>query len=77
PPAAPSASAGLLDALRQDLGLTPAQAEERLRAEKAAAAVERTARKTAGGAYGGSWFDPSSGRLVVALTDRAGEAGVR
>ncbi|MFL9680189.1 alpha-lytic protease prodomain-containing protein [Streptomyces sp. KL110A] len=73
----PSASAGLLDAMRQDLGLTTAQAEERLRAEKTAAAVETAARQRAGEAYGGAWFDPAAGRLVVAVTDRAEEAEVR
>ncbi|MFF7813380.1 S1 family peptidase [Streptomyces sp. NPDC007945] len=77
PAAPPSASAGLLDAMRQDLGLTAAQAEERLRAEKAATEVERTARQRAGAAYGGSWFDPSAGRLVVAVTDRAKEPELR
>ncbi|MFJ9591131.1 S1 family peptidase [Streptomyces virginiae] len=75
--AAPSASAGLLDAMRRDLGLTASQAEERLSAEKAAAAVEKTARQAAGGAYGGSWYEPSTGRLVVAVTDHAEEAEVR
>ncbi|MEW5632609.1 S1 family peptidase [Streptomyces hydrogenans] len=73
----PSASAGLLDAMRQDLGLTTAQAEDRLRAEKTAAAVETAARQRAGEAYGGAWFDPAAGRLVVAVTDRAEEAEVR
>ncbi|MET8973245.1 alpha-lytic protease prodomain-containing protein [Streptomyces hydrogenans] len=72
-----SASAGLLDAMRQDLGLTAAQAEERLRAEKTAAEVEKAAERSAGAAYGGSWFDPAAGRLVVAVTDRAEEAEVR
>ncbi|MEU3607948.1 S1 family peptidase [Streptomyces sp. NPDC035033] len=71
------ASAGLLDALRRDFGLTAAQAEARLRAEKAATAVEPAARRAAGDAYGGSWFDPGTGRLVVAVTDRAKENGVR
>ncbi|MEU8677896.1 S1 family peptidase [Streptomyces sp. NPDC048560] len=75
--APPMASAGLFEAMGQDLGLTAAQAKERLRAEKAAAAVEQKARKTAGGAYGGSWFEPATGRLVVALTDRSEEADVR
>ncbi|MFJ2819780.1 S1 family peptidase [Streptomyces toxytricini] len=75
--AAPSASAGLLDAMRRDLGLTASGAEERLRAEKAAAVLEGTARKAAGGAYGGSWYEPSTGRLVVAVTDRAEESAVR
>ncbi|MEU9237614.1 S1 family peptidase [Streptomyces subrutilus] len=77
PAAAPSASAGLLDAMRRDLGLTASQAEERLTAEKAAAALDKLARQTAGGAYGGSWFEPSTGRLVVAVTSRAKEAEVR
>lgn len=77
PAAAPSASAGLLDAMRRDLGLTASRAEERLSAEKAAAAVEKTARQAAGGAYGGSWFEPSTGRLVVAVTGRAEESEVR
>ncbi|KMO94493.1 S1 family peptidase [Streptomyces roseus] len=77
PAAAPSASAGLLDAMRRDLGLTASQAEQRLSAEKAAAAVEKTARQTAGDAYAGSWYEPSTGRLVVAVTDRAQESEVR
>ncbi|MEU8842951.1 S1 family peptidase [Streptomyces roseus] len=77
PAAAPSASAGLLDAMRRDLGLTASQAEERLSAEKAAAAVEKTARQAAGDAYGGSWYEPSTGRLVVAVTDRGQESEVR
>ncbi|MGW5849075.1 S1 family peptidase [Streptomyces sp. NPDC055254] len=76
-PSSPSASDGLLDALRRDLGLTASQAEERLRAEKAATAVETPARQAAGDAYGGSWYEPATGRLVVALTDRTEEVEVR
>ncbi|MFC9244640.1 S1 family peptidase [Streptomyces sp. NPDC057136] len=75
--APPTASAGLFEAMGQDLGLTAPQAEERIHAEKAAAAVEQAARQTAGGAYGGSWFEPATGRLVVALIDRTEEADVR
>ncbi|MFI8320174.1 trypsin-like serine protease [Streptomyces sp. NPDC085529] len=75
--AAPAASAGLLDAMRRDLGLTAAQAEQRLRAEKTAVAVEKAARERAGAAYAGAWFDPAAGRLVVAVTDRAEEAEIR
>ncbi|MFE7554023.1 S1 family peptidase [Streptomyces gardneri] len=77
PAPAPSASAGLLDAMSRDLGLTAAEAEERLSAEKAAVEVEKAARRSAGAAYGGSWFDAATGRLVVAVTDRAEEAEVR
>ncbi|MER5966053.1 S1 family peptidase [Streptomyces sp. NPDC002057] len=75
--APPVASAGLLDALRQDLGLTAADAERRLAAERAAARVESEAKKAAGGSYGGAWFDADTGRLVVGLTDRDEEAEVR
>ncbi|MEU7389937.1 S1 family peptidase [Streptomyces tanashiensis] len=77
PAAAAPASAGLLAAMRRDLGLTAAEAEERLSAEKAAVEVEKAARQRTGAAYGGSWFDPATGRLVVAVTDRAEEAEVR
>ncbi|MGC0327335.1 streptogrisin C [Streptomyces sp. SAI-170] len=72
-----SVSPGLLDAMRRDLGLTEAQAEERLHAERAAMRTEKAARTAAGKAYGGSWFESSSGRLVVALTDRAKAPEVR
>ncbi|MEU7514054.1 S1 family peptidase [Streptomyces sp. NPDC042898] len=77
PAATPSASAGLLEAMSRDLGLTAAEAEERLSAEKAAVEVEKAARRSAGAAYGGSWFDAATGRLVVAVTDRAEEAEIR
>ncbi|SBT93671.1 Trypsin [Streptomyces sp. DI166] len=72
-----SVSPGLLDAMSRDLGLTEAQAKERLRAERAALDTEQAARSAAGRAYGGSWFEPSTGRLVVALTDRAKADEVR
>ncbi|QGZ47259.1 trypsin-like serine protease [Streptomyces sp. QHH-9511] len=77
PASAPSASTGLLDAMRQDLGLTERQVEDRLRAERAAARLEGEARRAAGRSYGGAWFDPDTARLVVALTDRSEEAEVR
>lgn len=73
----PTVSSGLLDAMRQDLGLTRRQAEERLRAEQTAARVENDARRVAGRSYGGAWFEATTGRLVVALTDRSEEADVR
>ncbi|MGP4043027.1 S1 family peptidase [Streptomyces sp. 2A115] len=70
------ASTGLLDAMRRDLGLTKTQAEARLAAEKAATAVEPKARRAAGAAYGGSWFDAKSGKLTVAVTAGAPDATV-
>ncbi|MFF9351670.1 alpha-lytic protease prodomain-containing protein [Streptomyces sp. NPDC014734] len=63
------ASTGLLAAMRRDLGLTEQQAEARLAAEKTATAVQERARRAAGTAYAGAWFDPSTGGLTVAVTD--------
>lgn len=63
------ASAGLLSAMQRDLGLTESQAGARLAAEKKATAVQGKARRAAGPSYAGSWFDPATGRLTVAVTD--------
>ncbi|MFF5798154.1 S1 family peptidase [Streptomyces albogriseolus] len=71
------ASPGLLDAMRRDLGLTRAEAEERLAAERRATALAPQARKTAGSAYGGAWFDARSGTLTVAVTPDADATTVR
>ncbi|UFR06670.1 S1 family peptidase [Streptomyces sp. Go40/10] len=90
--ASPTASAkpasdGLLAAMQRDLGLTRRQAEARVAAERAAAVLAPKARRTAGEAYAGSWFDAARGRLTVALTPdaspdtrraiRAAGAGIR
>ncbi|MFD6433779.1 S1 family peptidase [Streptomyces venezuelae] len=73
----PLVSEGLLQAMQRDLGLSPAEARERLADEKQAVKVERTAKKAAGSAYGGAWFDAGRGRLTVALTERSAAADVR
>ncbi|MEU2554524.1 MULTISPECIES: S1 family peptidase [unclassified Streptomyces] len=65
------AADGLVTAMQRDLGLTRTQAVARLAAEKSAAALDPGARRTAGAAYAGSWFDAPSGRLTVALTKDA------
>ncbi|GGO96365.1 alpha-lytic protease prodomain-containing protein [Wenjunlia tyrosinilytica] len=70
-------SAGLIHALQHDLGLTERQARVRLKREKAAAELAPKAEKAAGGAFGGSWFDPGTGRLVVGVTSAARAAKVR
>ncbi|MFC4503979.1 MULTISPECIES: S1 family peptidase [Streptomyces] len=62
------ASDGLLRAMRQEFGLTEEQAVARIEAERAATTLEPKARRTAGAAYGGSWFDATAGRLTVAVT---------
>ncbi|MFE0136453.1 S1 family peptidase [Streptomyces sp. NPDC059037] len=76
-PAAAPASAGMLTALQDDLGLTPGQARERLADEKAAIAVDRTARRTAGSTYGGSWYDAGTGKLTVATTSARKASALR
>ncbi|MGW1555836.1 S1 family peptidase [Streptomyces sp. NPDC002144] len=71
------ASGALLSAMQRDLGLTKRQAETRLAQEKTATAVERKAKRAAGSAYGGSWFDAARGRLTVAVTRAANADAVR
>ncbi|MFF4230093.1 S1 family peptidase [Streptomyces sp. NPDC001820] len=72
----PPLSAGLLTAMQRDLGLTEPQARERLARERAATALQGAAERAAGAAYGGSWFDSSTGRLTVAVTSRSGASAV-
>ncbi|WP_371525673.1 S1 family peptidase [Streptomyces sp. NBC_01283] len=67
-PAAPPASAGMLTALQDDLGLTASQARARLAAEKNATRVDRAAQRAAGSTYAGSWYDADTGKLTVATT---------
>ncbi|MER6954239.1 S1 family peptidase [Streptomyces sp. NPDC000618] len=73
-PAATPASPGLLQAMRQEFGLTEDRAVARLEAEQAATALEPKARRTAGAAYAGSWFDAAEDRLTVAVTSQASQA---
>ncbi|MFJ2020885.1 S1 family peptidase [Streptomyces nodosus] len=77
PTATPTAAPGLLQAMQRDLGLTADQAEARLAAERTATTVEPKARKAAGSAYGGSWFDAEAGRLTVAVTSDASASTLR
>ncbi|MEV0321512.1 S1 family peptidase [Streptomyces sp. NPDC050658] len=77
PKPAPPASAGMLGALQDDLGLTAGEARERLAAEKTAIRVDREARRAAGSTYGGSWFDAASGRLTVATTSAGKVSALR
>ncbi|MGV9703615.1 S1 family peptidase [Streptomyces sp. NPDC003483] len=70
-PSAPTAqaSSALITAMQRDLGLSQDQATARLKAETAARAVDRAARRAAGHAYGGSWFEAKTGKLTVAVAD--------
>ncbi|MEU6849500.1 S1 family peptidase [Actinacidiphila alni] len=69
-------SPGMVSAMQRDLGLTQAQATARLKAEATASALAPDARRAAGKAYGGEWFDAGSGKLVVAVTDAAATKAV-
>ncbi|MEU6547822.1 S1 family peptidase [Streptomyces sp. NPDC046859] len=71
------ASDGLLRAMQRDLGLSEERAAARLAAERTATAVAPKARKAAGSAYGGSWFDARRERLTVGVTEDASPATVR
>ncbi|SEG82152.1 Alpha-lytic protease prodomain-containing protein [Actinacidiphila yanglinensis] len=72
------ASDAVVTAMVHDLGLTPAQARQRLRQQATATTLEPKARKAAGSSYGGSWFDQRDGTLVVAVTGaRAASAVAR
>ncbi|GAB3106875.1 S1 family peptidase [Streptomyces calidiresistens] len=64
-----AASPGLIAAMQTDLGLTKDQALTRLAQEAEAVELAPFAERAAGDAFGGSWFDPASGELVVAVTD--------
>jgi streptogrisin C len=79
PSEAPSrtVSPGLAAALQRDLGLTNAQATTRLRQEAKAAALAPRAERAAGQAFGGSWYDPDRGTLVVGVSDLAAADAVR
>ncbi|MER6408217.1 S1 family peptidase [Streptomyces viridosporus] len=71
------ASAGLVRAMQRDFGLSRAEAESRLAAERAATELAPEARRTAGSAYGGAWFDTGSEKLTVAVTPDADASTIR
>ncbi|QOV40715.1 alpha-lytic protease prodomain-containing protein [Streptomyces ferrugineus] len=71
------ASPGLLQAMQRDLGLSKERAEARLAAERTAIDLAPKARRAAGSAYGGAWFDAASERLTVAVTSDAPSTTVR
>lgn len=76
---APSAGAAqpLAGAMQRDFGLTAQQVQARLAHEAAAMTLAPAARSAAGAAFGGSWYDSATGRLVVGVTDAARAGAVR
>lgn len=75
PPA--SEAATLLDAMQRDLGLNRDQALQRLDREADANRAEQQLRGSLGGTFGGAYFDPARGKLVVGVTDSAAFDAVR
>ena len=73
---APTADS-MLAAMERDLGLSSAEAQDRLAEEKAAATAEKTLTSALGADYAGSWFDAEAGTLVVAVTDAQAAETVR
>ncbi|MEU0037681.1 S1 family peptidase [Streptomyces sp. NPDC006333] len=67
-PKAPASSA-LITAMQKDLGLSKDEATARLKAEATARTVDGAAKRAAGDAYGGSWFEARTGKLTVAVAD--------
>ncbi|MFJ9084131.1 S1 family peptidase [Streptomyces sp. NPDC102384] len=67
-------SPGLVTALQRDLGLSASQARARLHQEAAAAELAPRAERAAGQDFGGTWYDPARGALVVGLTNTGGPA---
>ncbi|MDI2030689.1 S1 family peptidase [Saccharopolyspora sp. TS4A08] len=67
----------LLEAMQRDLGLTEAQALDRLHLESAAQRTESTLRGALADAFGGAYFDSATGKLVVGVTDAARSEQVR
>ncbi|NBM15701.1 S1 family peptidase [Streptomyces sp. GC420] len=77
-PAADTApvSAEVVTAVARGLAVSEDRARERLAQEADAMKTEPKARRAAGSAYAGSWFDASSGRLTVAVTAQERSAAV-
>ncbi|WP_212732783.1 S1 family peptidase [Streptomyces sp. TP-A0874] len=72
-----AAAPEVIEALQRDLGLSESQATARLRQEAKAAELEETARRAAGSAFGGAWFDAERGELTVGVADGARAGAVR
>jgi streptogrisin C len=66
---AEAASPAMLAALQRDLGLTAAQARDRIARDIWASAIELKLRKQLGSAYAGAWLTADAKSFVVAVTD--------
>ncbi|RKG60147.1 hypothetical protein D7V80_36145 [Corallococcus sp. CA054B] len=62
----------VLTAMQRDLGLSAAQARQRLTTEALAARTEQTLRDELGASFGGAWLSEKGDRLIVGVTTTAG-----
>ncbi|MDQ3785827.1 MAG: S1 family peptidase, partial [Actinomycetota bacterium] len=76
PVTAPKITQAMSEAMQRDLGLSADGVKTRLIQEEAARTAEKNARATLGASYAGSWFDATSGTLVVQTTDKAKASGL-
>jgi len=67
----------VLHAMQRDLGLTAAQARQRLVTEALAVRTEAALRGELGGTFGGAWLSEEGDRLIVGVTTAAGAEAAR
>lgn len=67
----------MLGAMQRDLGLSKADAKQRLASEAKAAKADKVLEKSLGSDYAGSWYDAKAGTLVVAVTDASQVGAVK
>lgn len=67
----------MMTAMQRDLGLSEAEAKDRVADEAAATRAEKALVGSLGSDYAGSWYDAEAGTLVVAVTDADAARTVR
>lgn len=68
--AQPQPASTMLQAVQRDLGLTAAQAQQRLARESVANRADEELRGSLGDSYGGAHYDDQRGHLVVGVTEQ-------
>ncbi|MPZ65903.1 MAG: trypsin-like serine protease [Pseudonocardiaceae bacterium] len=76
-PAATGVPTAQIAALQRDLGMSAPAVTTRLAREASASAVQSALQSAIGQPFGGSWFDATTGRLVVATTDASQLSAIR
>lgn len=74
--AEPGLAPGMVTAMQRDLGLTKAEATERVADEARAATAQTKLEQSLGADFAGAWFDAEAGTLLVGVTSSADIAAV-